>query len=239
MSEDIKFTGEFFIPGKSGERIEADHIERYKFASRYVAGKTVLDIACGTGYASPMLIEAGAVKYEGVDRNQELVEYTIHKYGSESISFCVGDICTFNPRKTYDVVTCFETIEHVENYQSAISNLNHLLKPGGTLMISSPNRPITSPGAIALSDKPSNRFHTQEFTPTELLNELHTHGFITDKANIYGQRQQRLWPNRFIRKIAHIIYGNPDFKSSPEVMPIKNKTPRYFIIVAKKSDKNI
>ncbi len=239
MNKDIEFTGEYFVPGKSGERIEADHIERYKFASRNVTGKTVLDVACGIGYAAPILIEAGAVRYEGVDLNQELFEYAIYRYGSELISFYVGDMCTFNPGKTYDVITCFEAIEHVENYQSAISNLYRLLKPGGTLMISSPNRLITSPGSMTISDKPSNKFHMQEFTPAELLNDLRTHGFITNEANVFGQRQRRLWSNRFVRKIVCAIYGDPDFKSSPEVAQVKNKTPRYFIIVATKNDKNI
>jgi hypothetical protein len=48
---ELVFTGEYFIPGKSGERIEADHLERYRFACRFAKGKSVLDLACGAGYS--------------------------------------------------------------------------------------------------------------------------------------------------------------------------------------------
>ena len=48
-NNELNFTGEYFIPGKSGERIEADHLERYRFACKYAKGKSVLDIACGVG----------------------------------------------------------------------------------------------------------------------------------------------------------------------------------------------
>ena len=61
-----RFTGEYFVPGASGERIEADHMERYRFASRYAGEKAVLDIACGTGYAAPLFIEAGAIDRKSV-----------------------------------------------------------------------------------------------------------------------------------------------------------------------------
>ena len=52
----IDFTGEFFVPGKSEERIEADHMERYHFACEFAQGKSILDIACGVGYSAPFII---------------------------------------------------------------------------------------------------------------------------------------------------------------------------------------
>ncbi len=161
----LNFTGEYFIPGKSGDRIEADHLERYRFACKYAKGKSVLDIACGVGYSGPKFIEAGAVNYDGVDINENLIEYAKNNYSSESINYLVGDICKFSNNKMYDLITCYETIEHVKNYEDAIKNLHSLLKPGGLLLISSPNRTVTSPNALTLNDKPSNEFHTQEFIP--------------------------------------------------------------------------
>ncbi|MDZ7625500.1 MAG: class I SAM-dependent methyltransferase [Ignavibacteriaceae bacterium] len=81
----LNFTGEYFIPGKSGERIEADHLERYHFACRYAKGKAVLDIACGVGYSDAMFIEAGAVSYDGVDINEKIIQYAKNNYSSEVI----------------------------------------------------------------------------------------------------------------------------------------------------------
>jgi ubiquinone biosynthesis O-methyltransferase len=231
----LNFTGEYFIPGKSGERIEADHLERYRFACKYAKGKSVLDIACGVGYSGRMLIEAGAVSYDGVDINEKLVEYAKNNYSSESINYFVGDICTFRNNKMYDLITCFETIEHVKNYEAAIKNLHSLLKPGGMLFISSPNRTVTSPKALTINDKPSNEFHTQEFIPEELLSILNKNGFTAGKDNLYGQRQRKkVYRNRYYRKIIYTLFGNPDIKTSPEVRQVTDKLPRYFVIVASK-----
>jgi len=235
-NNELNFTGEYFIPGKSGERIEADHLERYRFACKYAKGKSVLDIACGVGYSGPKFIEAGAVDYHGVDINENLIEYAKSNYSSESINYLVGDICKFSNNKMYDLITCYETIEHVKNYEAAIKNLHSLLKLGGLLLISSPNRTVTSPNALTLNDKPSNEFHTQEFIPEELLSILVKNGFVADSSNLYGQRQRKkVYRNRYIRKIIYTLFGNPDINTSPRVTEVKDLLPRYFIIVAVKN----
>ena len=233
---ELNFTGEYFIPGKSGERIEADHIERYRFASRFAAGKSILDIACGVGYSGPKFIEAGALSYNGVDINEKLIDYAKKYYGSDLISYSVGDITTFNNNKMYDLITCYETIEHIKNYETAIKNLYSLLKAGGILLISSPNRTITSPNCNTLTDKPSNEFHMQEFVPEELISVLAKYGFSAGKDNLYGQRQrEKVYRNRYYRKIIYTLFGNPDIKTSPEVTQVVDKIPRYFVIVATKN----
>jgi 2-polyprenyl-3-methyl-5-hydroxy-6-metoxy-1,4-benzoquinol methylase len=234
-STELNFTGEYFIPGKSGERIEADHLERYRFARKFARGKSVLDIACGVGYASQLFIEVGAVSYDGVDINEKLIQYAKNNYATELIRYSVDDICTFKIDKQFDLISCFETIEHVKNYEAAIQNLYTLLKPGGILLISSPNRLVTSPNATTLQDKPSNEFHTQEFIPKELLSILNKNGFTVDSSNIFGQRQRKtVYRNRYYRKILYTLFGNPDLKTSPEVTQVTEKLPRYFVIKATK-----
>ena len=232
---ELNFTGEYFIPGKSGERIEADHLERYKFACKFAKGKSVLDIACGVGYAGPMFIQSGAVSYYGVDINDKLVEYAKDNFASELIGYSVGNICTFKIDKKFDLISCFETIEHIRDYKTAIKNLCDILNPAGTLLVSSPNRPVTSPNCNTLNDKPSNEFHTQEFIPEELLLLLSENGFSVDKNNLYGQRQRKkVYKNRYWRKIIYTLLGNPDINTSPKVTSVKNLLPRYFVILATK-----
>jgi SAM-dependent methyltransferase len=230
----IDFTGEFLVPGKSGERIEADHMARYHFACKFAQGKSILDIACGTGYSAPLFIKAGAVKYDGVDINEKLVKYANYTYGSDCVNYHVGDICSFNNAKSYDLITCYETIEHVENYEAVIRNLYSLLNHAGVLLISSPNRPITSPRCSSLHDKPANEFHVQEFIPEEILSILNNYGFVAGPDDIYGQRQRRVYSNILLNRIIRVV-GNPDKKASPEVTPIREKVPRYFVIVATKT----
>lgn len=231
-TDELDFTGEFFIPGKAGNRIEADHFARYSFATNYAKGKSVLDIACGVGFAAPILIQAGASSYEGSDIQKNLVEYANKKYGKHGAEFFVSDITSLGISEKYDLITCFETIEHVRNYKSAISNLYKALKKGGILLISSPNRLITSPRCQHLSDKPSNEFHSQEFLPEELMIELKEAGFSTDRSRLYGQRQRPHFSNRLMHKLVKTF--NPDLRASAEVTKIVWMEPRYFIVCATK-----
>src|SRR5439155_5574608 len=142
----MEFTGEFFVPGKAGKRIEQDHLARYEFATRFAAGKRVLDIACGVGYGARMLRDAGA-RVTGVDINPELVRYATETYAAEGLVFQMGDVCRCHFKGEFDLVTSFETIEHVPDYRAALQCIRDSLKPGGTLLVSTPNRPITSPKA--------------------------------------------------------------------------------------------
>jgi len=229
--QDLEFTGEYFIPGETEDRIEADHVARYEFASQFVKGKSILDIACGVGYGATMLLEAGATKYKGADIQKELISYAKTTYGSDRATFSVTDITNLNINEQFDVITCFETIEHINQYRLAIDNLYQALRPNGTLLISSPNRPITSPGTTRIEDKPNNKFHTQEFTPAELIDLLQSSGFHINANEIYGQRQRLNSKNRYVRKILNIF--KPDTNTSPRVQKInKGKTPRYFVIIA-------
>ena len=238
--KNMKFSGERLVPGNSGRRIEADHLERYRFLESSVKNKKVLDIACGTGYGSNILIEAGASQYVGVDISEDSIEYAKQQFCSEKASFIVGDIGNFESAEPFDVIACFETIEHVSFYPSALKNLFSVLRPGGVLVISSPNRLITSPKALQLNDTPVNKFHTQEFTPNELANELRKVGFSVNKEDIFGQRQRGLYGNKHIQSLIRLTRF-PDifaFVTSPKITPVKRLTPRYFVIVARKEERD-
>lgn len=227
----MKFTGEYCIPGVSPKRIEDDHVQRYRFAMQYVRGRRVLDIACGTGYGASLLGNAGATLVDGVDISDDVLAYAKSHYATKSIHFSMGDICTFKSREPYEVITCFETIEHVRDYELALTNLRSLLKTGGLLLISSPNRIVTSPQAASVDDKPKNRHHIREFSISELRYAVEKQGFTIE--GVFGQRCRRLFKSEFLRKLQKRIF-KPDDRANPAVTPVQNLDPRYFLIVAKK-----
>lgn len=228
------FTGEFFVPGATEMRIEQDHIARYIFALKYVKSCTVLDIACGVGYGSAILAcrEHGATKVFGVDIREDNVEVAKRNYGSDQIVFNCGDILTYKA-EPFDVIVCFETIEHIAAYREALSNLFRLLRIGGKLLISSPNRVITSPSALSLSDKPQNRYHNQEFTIEELRNELENVGFTVGPHSVYGQRQAIFFKNQRFQSISRRFWRQ-EIRSNPVVTSVRHLCPRYFLLVATK-----
>lgn len=224
------------VPGKCEARIEEDHLKRYNFAARYCTNKRVLDVACGYGYGSQVIAEYKPKSYLGIDINYELIHNAISEYGGNLVEFKNGSITDLGINNKFDVAICFETIEHVNDYQKAITSLYNALIPGGLLLISSPNRPVTSPLIKTIYEPPGNPFHTQEFTPEELRNLLEAAGFDKKVIQTYGQRlsyRYHLWP--FIKRLTNKILGDPFYKKSPWPRRYLFRQPAYFVLLAKKS----
>ncbi len=227
MMED---TGERLVPGRTAKRIMQDHRERYSFAADFCHGERVLDIACGVGFGSRLLCDAGASEVIGVDISINAIRYAQQHFHRSMITYEKADIVDYSSASVFGVVVCFETIEHISDYRTALRNLNSLLVPGGVLLISSPNRAVTSPDAASLSDAPKNRHHVQEFEIEELASELRAARFVTQK--FLGQRQSSLLE---LKRAKDGHAEDPKYIKSPKVTPILGGVPRYFLIVASKA----
>jgi 2-polyprenyl-3-methyl-5-hydroxy-6-metoxy-1,4-benzoquinol methylase len=114
------------------------------------------------GWGSLILQGSGAAMVMGVDIAADAVEDARHR--STTIGFVQGNLeaLPFHDDE-FDLITCFEAIEHVSDPWRALDELSRVLVPGGTVMVSSPNPRVYPPG---------NPFHVHEFEPEELLAEL-------------------------------------------------------------------
>ena len=141
------FTGLRAIVERTPRRIMQQHLARYAFASEYAKGKdTVLDIACGSGYGVDIMAKAGAKQVFGVDIDPEAVNFANAQYGREGVSFRQGDGASIPFEDNhFDVVTSFETIEHLLDTKAFVRELSRVVKPEGALIISVPNAPFWSP----------------------------------------------------------------------------------------------
>lgn len=176
----MEFTGERFIPDQSGV-IRQEHFHRYAWCRHLAEGKAVLDIACGEGYGSAMLA-AVAASVIGVDISQEAVAHASQKYADVTgLQFRHGDAASI-PVETdsVDVVISFETIEHHEKHQEMIDEIRRVLRPGGILIISSPNRVVYSEQAGY-----HNEFHVKELDFAEFDALLKTR---FPSVRYFGQR---------------------------------------------------
>lgn len=160
----MEFTGERFVPTLQGD-IRLEHLQRYEWCLPFVAGKNVLDIACGEGYGSHILARSAAAVI-GVDISAEAVQHAESKYaGAESLSFKLGDAAEIPlPDQSVDVVVSFETIEHHVRHHEMMSEIRRVLTPDGLLIISSPNKKIYSD----LGGGDHNHFHVKELYFSEL-----------------------------------------------------------------------
>lgn len=153
---DLPLTGERFLPVFEGD-IVAEHYHRYLFARQFVAGKQVLDIACGEGYGSHLLAGA-AEQVIGVDIDADTVAHANRTYRRDNLRYRQGDCAAIPlPDACVDVVVSFETIEHHDQHQEMMQEIKRVLRPGGLLVISSPDK-------LYYSDLPklNNPYHVKE-----------------------------------------------------------------------------
>ena len=161
----MKYTGERIIPDVIGaENTFQEHLIRYEFASQFCENKVVLDIGCGSGYGSHYLKTSGARDVYGIDISQEAADYCRKKY--PSCHYKQGSaINTGYDDHFFDVVVCFELIEHLKEQYELMTEIKRILKKDGVLIMSTPNKDNYPPG---------NPFHAKELTEKEYTDLLHT-----------------------------------------------------------------
>jgi cyclopropane fatty-acyl-phospholipid synthase-like methyltransferase len=230
---DIKVTGECLVPGKSPAKTEAEHFARYEYAANFVKHKKVLDIACGVGFGCGIYAESGAESIVGVDISISNIQYARSMYPSETITFLQKDLFDIDYQDEFDIVTSFETIEHVKDDKLALKKLRAALRNNGILIMSTPNRKITSPSCKTIDDKPENEFHYREYTLREFRDLVSSSGFKI-KA-ILGQRNRMYFPlktlNRVLEKLCH-----PDTKGNIRLRKNYFSEARYYTLVLEKTE---
>ncbi len=136
---ELEFTGERFTP-ECVREIRYEHLHRYAWAQRLVAGLDVLDAACGEGYGSSILA-GSASSVLGADLDQQSIDHARRRYRAPNLGYRQAD-CTALPlaENSFDAVVSFETLEHLEAQQALMTEFRRVLKPGGFLLLSSPDR---------------------------------------------------------------------------------------------------
>ncbi|WP_085521248.1 methyltransferase domain-containing protein [Tuberibacillus sp. Marseille-P3662] len=188
----LEYTGERVIPDqmKPTNGLYLEHIARYYFSNPYAHGR-VLDFACGSGYGTQFIAKTRRREVSeiiGVDISEEAIHYAKGRYNHPLASYQIANVLDPDlPQKlgTFDTLLSFETIEHVPDEQQFIKQVWHLLKPGGTLVLSTP----FGQGKHKPSSEP---FHYFQLTPDEF--EALFKDF--DDVEIYHQRGVTIEPPR-------------------------------------------
>jgi len=152
-----------------------EHAARYVFALPFAEGREVLDIACGTGYGIGLLCKT-AKTVTGVDIDAATAKQAKKECGQNGAVLLANGVELPFPDAAFDLVTSFETLEHLHERVKFIAELGRVLRPGGILILSTPNANYTQP----INGVPNNKFHIHEYTPDELLAELGEH-FVVEK----------------------------------------------------------
>jgi SAM-dependent methyltransferase len=144
-----------------------DHVDRYQFAASYCQGKAVLDVPSGTGYGSTLLGEP--FRYVGLDIDAESVRWARQRYQRPGLEFYQGSMARMPfPDASFDVVICFEGLEHLAEQQAFVEEVHRVLRPGGVFIASTPHK----------GRAPGTQFDRYMLDPAELLELVAGSGFI-------------------------------------------------------------
>ena len=231
----LEWTGERYLPWLEDAAIGYEHLHRYAYASQFVEGKRVLDLACGEGYGSYLL--ARSAKFVlGVDIDEVTITHASSKYINDVLDFRVGSITDIplEGEDLFDVIVCFEAIEHVEDHEHLLKEVKRLLSPGGLFVVSTPNK-------WAYSDQAQykNPFHLHELYFREFKDLL---GRYFKDVQFLGQRiycTSDIWPVFLQSDIKFSEYLVE--KNTKEFIFVNrdNRIPQFFIALASDADGEI
>lgn len=130
--------------GASGEGIY--RMVRRAVAARHPGGGTLVDVGCGAGNLWPYL-RPSFNRYVGVD----VVRYDGFPAEGEFHALDLDTGAVPLPDGVGDVVAGVETIEHLENPRAFLRLLTRLAKPGGWVIVTTPNQhSLLSKGTFVL-----------------------------------------------------------------------------------------
>jgi 2-polyprenyl-3-methyl-5-hydroxy-6-metoxy-1,4-benzoquinol methylase len=166
---------------------ERKHRAHAKLLEAVAGGKRVLEIGCSSGYLAKSLRERGNTVV-GVELAAEAAR--------EAEQWCeqviVGDIeataLSLEPA-SFDVVLCGDVVEHLRDPAGALARLRPFLKPGGTLVLSTPNIANWAMRLSLLAGR-------WRYTDRGFLDRTHVHFFtratLVEAVERAGYRVERL-----------------------------------------------
>jgi SAM-dependent methyltransferase len=193
--------------------------EQRQVISRYKPGGTILDIGCSSG-AFLSTLTPGEWRLYGIEAERSTAEKASAATGAEIF---VGDAveAPFSP-ETFDVITCFDVIEHMDSPPRLVSKIFEWLTPGGIVYMALPN--IDSWEARLFSthwyglELPRHFFH---FSPRSLRKLMCQHGFdelqLRTPSTTYVERSTGYLCSTVLQRLG--------FEPTPQATPKQRSVP--------------
>ncbi|MGV0785677.1 class I SAM-dependent methyltransferase [Mycolicibacterium sp. XJ2] len=176
---DLPLTGERTVPDIAEENYWfRRHEVVYEQMADRCADRDVLEAGCGEGYGANLIADV-ARRVIGLDYDETAVAHVRARY--PRVDMRHGNLAELPLADgSVDAVVNFQVIEHLWDQGQFVRECLRVLRPGGCLLMSTPNRITFSPGR----DTPINPFHTRELNAAELTELLTTEGFAVEC--VYG-----------------------------------------------------
>jgi 2-polyprenyl-3-methyl-5-hydroxy-6-metoxy-1,4-benzoquinol methylase len=184
----LALTGERTLPDVPEENYWFQrHLVVYEWIARQVAFLRVADLACGEGYGSDALADAGAAEVVGVDANPEAHEHARLRYRRSNLRFERTMVELYD--EPCDAIVFLQTIEHVRNPGEILDRFRALVGSGGLAFVSTPNvLTLAPPGA----ERSGNPWHVHEYRPEEFAALCRAHFPSVELYGLYHARKLAL-----------------------------------------------
>lgn len=157
-------------------RVVASVLRRW-LGSDGTGSRRVLDVGCGTGEMVDMLREFGSVT--ALDAAPEAVAYCRQRFGS-GVDVRLGAVPDGVPDGSFDLLSAFDVIEHLDDDRGAIERFRAVLAPGATLVVTVP--------AFGFLWGPHDVLngHRRRYRPAELAAVLAAGGLVVDRLSCFN-----------------------------------------------------
>jgi SAM-dependent methyltransferase len=201
--EPLPLTGERTAPDIPDERYWfIRHLVAYRAAAALTPQKRVLDAGCGEGYGAALLaIDARTVV--ACDLEAPVLGRAHRRY--PAVDAAAGNLVSMPfADAAFDVVVSMQTIEHLHSPVDFLAECRRVLRPDGTLVLSTPNRLTFSPDGVV-----RNPFHTFEFAPDDLRGALARRFTDVDLRGVSHGQRIRWWERRHRESFTERLIREP------------------------------
>lgn len=173
---------------QTGDLTSLGIIYRYKLAGKRLKGK-IADIGAGYSLAPQYFQDLTIIDYD-----KDVVQESLAKFPHVKAIICSAEEIPVE-NATFDCLIMFEIIEHMNKPEKVLKEANRILKRGGHLYLSTPNRFLPEfLVKMGLIPKQNNPHHVYEFVPKELIKLCNDAGFIVEENSGITQVRPGLLP---------------------------------------------
>ncbi len=195
MTHPLPLTGERTLPGVAGEEYWfARHEAAYAWLAGFaeLAGARVLEAGSGEGYGAALLRRSGADVVLALEYDAPSARHAAQSY---------PDVTTVRANlaavpvaaRAVDVLVSLQVVEHLWDLREFLRDCTRVVRPGGLVVVTTPNRPVFSPG-LGRGERPTNPFHVEEFDAEQLADLLRSAGLVdVEVLGLHHGERIRAW----------------------------------------------
>ncbi len=191
------------------KKIFADYL---KYLQPFRKNNRILDFGFGEGYFLSLCSKDGWEVY-GVDTNPEFVDHVKLHYGIGKVAGSIED--AHYPEDYFDVITCWNVLEHVKDPYRTLKEIYRILRPNGVIFLRFPNASFHIPcrllfvalykGWSRVKGFNQSVIHRYSYDKTTIYQYLRNSGFDSIEVNNSVSKWSRETQLLSVRKIVGLV----------------------------------